>query len=145
VRRTSSGLVCWSFGRSWWESEHYLESATVYGHGFVEGGYLECAAETEDTVVGLLRREALEGCEDSLGLFGDQIIGSVQTYELATTHLLNIAIIDRSAAIALISGIAGSKSLPQAELSVARGIGVPIGNWSEHLAERWARLDERGQ
>lgn len=38
---------------------------------------LEGAAHAEDTVVGLLGREALEGEKDDIGLFGDQVIGSV--------------------------------------------------------------------
>src|SRR4051812_1599768 len=38
---------------------------------------LESAAHAEDTVVGLLGRETLEGEEDDLGLLGDEIIGPV--------------------------------------------------------------------
>jgi hypothetical protein len=39
--------------------------------------HLESSSKTEDTVVGLLLGKTLEGQEDLLGLFGDQIIGSV--------------------------------------------------------------------
>lgn len=37
--------------------------------------YLESSSQTEDAVVCLLGRKTLEGKQDSLGLFGDQIIG----------------------------------------------------------------------
>lgn len=38
---------------------------------------LEGAAHAEYTVVGLLGWETLEGEEDNVGLFGDEIVGSV--------------------------------------------------------------------
>lgn len=38
---------------------------------------LECAAHAEDTVVSLLGRKALKGEKDNIGLFGDQVVGSV--------------------------------------------------------------------
>lgn len=38
---------------------------------------LERAAQTENAVVRLLWREALDGCEDDFGLLWDQVIGSV--------------------------------------------------------------------
>lgn len=38
---------------------------------------LECATHAEDTVVGLLGRETLKGEEDNVGLFRDEIVGSV--------------------------------------------------------------------
>lgn len=42
----------------------------------VEGGRanLECAADAEDTVVGLLGGKALDGLLDGLGLLGDEVV-----------------------------------------------------------------------
>jgi hypothetical protein len=39
--------------------------------------YLESSSKSVDTIVCLLRWKTLECEEDSLGLFGDQVIGSV--------------------------------------------------------------------
>jgi hypothetical protein len=41
------------------------------------GSYLERSPQAVDTVVGFLWWETLEGEENSLGLFGDQVIGSL--------------------------------------------------------------------
>ena len=38
---------------------------------------LESAAHAEDAVVGLLGRETLEGEKNNIGLFGNEIVGSV--------------------------------------------------------------------
>ena len=38
---------------------------------------LECSPHAEDPVVGFFGREAFDGQQDGLGLFGDQVIGSV--------------------------------------------------------------------
>ncbi len=84
VARTSSGLVCCSFGRSWWEREHCvlsIDCSRLRCAGESCRPYLEGSAETEDAVVGLLLWETLEGGEDNLGLLRDQIITSV--YQLA--------------------------------------------------------------
>lgn len=73
--------MCSFFGRSWWEREHcsivnrYPPNlacrSTIITH-------LECSPHTENTVVGLLWRKALQGKENGLGLFRDQIIGPAQ-------------------------------------------------------------------
>jgi hypothetical protein len=39
---------------------------------------LESAAHAEDTVVGLLGRETLEGEEDGLGLLRNKVVGSTE-------------------------------------------------------------------
>lgn len=49
--------------------------------------YLESSSQTEDTVVGLLGGKTLEGKENSLGLFRDQIIGSAHSDVLAKALL----------------------------------------------------------
>jgi hypothetical protein len=38
--------------------------------------YLECAAQTEDTVVGVLGTEALEGVLDDVVLLGQEVVGA---------------------------------------------------------------------
>lgn len=79
--RTSSGFVCCSLGRSWWASEACkMLSFQSLRHQYASlcaKTYLEGSSKTEDTVVCLLLRKTLEGKQDSLGLFGDQVIGSV--------------------------------------------------------------------
>lgn len=54
---------------------------------FVSSTNLESSSEAENTVVGLLLREALEGKENGLGLLGDQIIGSADTVDQHLFHL----------------------------------------------------------
>lgn len=46
--------------------------------GFGKRTDLESSSKAEDTIVCLLLGKTLEGKENSLGLFGDQIIGSAQ-------------------------------------------------------------------
>ena len=65
-----------------WEMEHYFSAYQIsfyvllyVGLGFVRYGTdLECSADAEDTVVGLLGRETLEGLLDDVVLLGDQVI-----------------------------------------------------------------------
>jgi hypothetical protein len=49
---------------------------------------LECAADTEDTVVGLLGGKTLDGLLDDLRLLGDQVIEPEKA--LATESLTNV-------------------------------------------------------
>lgn len=74
--------MCCSLGRSWWAREACRQSVMHIAFKlFVP--YLESSTQTEDTVVGFLRGKTLESKEDSLGLFGDQIICPAQQNILA--------------------------------------------------------------
>lgn len=88
--------------------------------------YLEGAAEAEDAVVGLLGREALDGLENDVGLLGDEVIGSVNTNCQINVSPLTFG-----------GGLEGG-SLPQPELSVAGGVGVPVGEGGEEALEEGA-------
>lgn len=90
--------------------------------------YLEGAAEAEDAVVGLLGREALDGLENDVGLLGDEVIGSVNT-----DCQINVS------SLTFWRGIGGmGGSLPQPELSVTGGVGVPVGEGGEEALEEGA-------
>jgi hypothetical protein len=68
--RTSSGLVCSFLGRSWCEMEHCKSVLATCGRWcgvcVLSWADLESAAHAEDTVVGLLGRETLEGKKNGL-------------------------------------------------------------------------------
>lgn len=88
--------------------------------------YLEGSAETEDTVVGLLGTKTLEGGLDGVVLLGEQVIGPVQQFPSA--HHSRASSISPQI-LPSVGGTASSHrgSVPQAELPVARGIAVPVG------------------
>lgn len=99
--------------------------------------YLEGAAEAENAVVGLLGREALDGLENNVGLLWDQVVGSAHTVSLSLPlyhppHDVQWAVWRRG------DPDWHLVSLPQPELSVAGGIGVPVGEGSEKLLEERA-------
>ena len=69
---------------------------TVYGLvGSGVRAYLEGAAEAEDAVVGLLGREALDGLEDDVGLFWDQVVGSVGRLSAFASPWLSSTVLGR--------------------------------------------------
>lgn len=114
--------------------------------------YLESSAETEDTVVGLLWRETLEGEKDSLGLFWDQVIGSIKRRKgQKLCFCLQLFHSDNPHHSIDIPKLVVPGRLPQAELSVTSGIGVPVGKRSHpplqprtldnEVCERWLRHD----
>lgn len=114
---------------------------TVYGLvGSGVRAYLEGAAEAEDAVVGLLGREALDGLEDDVGLFWDQVVGSVGRLSAFASPWLTSTVSGGGVGI----GIGISMSLPQPELSVAGGIGVPVGEGGEPPLEEGA-LEHEGR
>lgn len=53
---------------------------------------LECTADTEDTVVGLLRRKTLDGLLDVLRLLGNQVIEPIQPVSMWFNPTLSRAI-----------------------------------------------------
>ena len=94
--------------------------------------YLKGAAEAEDAVVGLLGREALDGLENDVGFLWDEVIGSVTR----TVSFLAPSTTSEGG----FGGQLGREwvSLPQPELSVAGGIGVPVGEGGEEALEEGA-------
>jgi hypothetical protein len=87
-QRTCSGLVHSSLGRSWWDMDSCEGLAAVVCRCSADAvqmqcvtdagvqAYLECAAQTEDTVVGVLGTEALEGVLDDVVLLGQEVVGA---------------------------------------------------------------------
>lgn len=76
--RTSSFLVHSSLGKSWWLMDSCECLASGSPSSICNCMYLEGAAQTEDTVVGLLGAEALEGGVDDVVLLGEQVISPVR-------------------------------------------------------------------
>jgi hypothetical protein len=117
--------------------------------------YLHGSADTEDAVVRLLWRESLDGLEHGVGLLWDQIIGPMKMHNQFAFPSLwaSIRSIRRHGASCVVNEPQESESLPQAELSVTRSIGVPIGDGhkpalekralDDELGERWLRHDGR--
>jgi len=52
----------------------FVSVLIVESWGRGSGTNLECAANAEDTVVGLLGRQTLDGLLDNLALLGDEIV-----------------------------------------------------------------------
>ena len=106
--------------------------------------YLESSSEAVDTVVCLLLRKTFEGEENSLGFFGDQIIGSAKRRSLAKLHIDQITTImireiqPNAASYDLVGA-----SIPQAQLPVPGRVDIPIGDWLQHLREPWSLQDVR--
>lgn len=118
--------------------------------------YLESAAQAEDTVVGLLGVEALESGVDDIVLLGEQVIGPVRQsvssgpsttemlpfcprrIQLHPTHALN-------SLSKLVSTVRAGCSVPQTELPVAGGVGVPVGEGLHPALEPWALHDGGGE
>lgn len=114
--------------------------------------YLESAAQTEDTVVGLLGSETLEGGVDNVVLLGEQVIGPVRQSVSSgpcASHKPHFAIqcIRPSPNIPLQSSSSNCSgcSVPQAELPVAGGVGVPVGEGLHPALEPWALHNGGGE
>lgn len=63
-----------------WETEHcltYCIRSLVCKISYLVKTNLESPADTEDTVISLLRGKALDGSLDNLALLGDQVISPV--------------------------------------------------------------------
>lgn len=96
-----------------------------------EGAYLESAAEAENAVIGLLGRETLDGLENDVGLLGDEVIGSA-------AQLVSFLAPSMTSGRGVEWQLGRGSSLPQPELSVAGGIGVPVGEGGEEALEEGA-------
>lgn len=83
---------------------------------------LDGAADTEDAVVALLVGQTLEGGLDLGALFGDEIVGTGRGRGGSAGKTAKC----RHGRISIVR-VAGAGNIPETELSVARGIGVPVG------------------
>jgi hypothetical protein len=135
---------------------------------------LECTADTEDAVVGLLSRKTLDGLLDVLALLGDQVIepigllvcGSIGPHRerspknrdpgqirhdcdriQMTCHLsATIWPGQFPILVSMTRGrVVGGQELLESETSVAGGIGVPVGERSQPTLEPWALDDVTGE
>lgn len=104
--------------------------------------YLEGAADAEDTVVGLLGRQALEGELDYVVLLGENVIGP--TEQAASAHRSNSEkAASNWAAVSRADWRAGRACVPQTELPVASGVAVPLGE-RRHPALQPRALEDEG-
>ena len=76
---TSSSFVHSSLGNSWWVTEHCSVLAGFDHPPVSIELYLESTSQTVHTVVGILRRQALEGELDYVVLLRNEIIGSAES------------------------------------------------------------------
>lgn len=88
--------------------------------------YLESSAQTEDTVVGFLWSETLQGSLHDIVLLGEQVIGPASWIPSAHRFAARCSLhsIRMSCSIRRMR-IGGS--VPQTELPVAGGVAVPVG------------------
>ena len=85
IQLTSAALVCSLAGRRVWETEHCLTCCIrplVWKISYLVETNLESPADTEDTVISLLRGKALDGSLNNLALLGDQVISPVSISQL---------------------------------------------------------------
>lgn len=108
------------------------------GSGWFSVMYLESAADAEDAVVGLLGRQALEGVLDGDVLLGQDVIGPVG--HSGSAHGSEATREGSRANWAV-----GEASVPQAELPVASGVAVPLGERLHPLGQPRALEDVGGE
>tara|TARA_R110002060_G_scaffold74151_1_gene83257 strand:- start:380 stop:715 length:336 start_codon:yes stop_codon:yes gene_type:complete len=89
--------------RSLEESAPYSIPATL---SCVSSTNLESSSEAENTVIGLLLRETLEGKKNGLGFLGDQIIGSADTTYQHLFHLYTQIALPSIDSVELRAGVA---------------------------------------
>lgn len=99
---------------------------------------LHRAADAEDAVVALLGREALEGQGDGLVFLADKVVGSVERNFWSAPQKICINLTrqaERCSTGHAARKVRVSRDLPEAELAVAGGIDVPIGQWPQHILQ----------
>jgi len=118
--------------------------------------YLEGAAQTEDTVVGLLGLEALQGGVNNVVLLREQVIGPVRQSVSSglwasqhppfchSLHPMHPKYPPNIQFQPSFSDSAGC-SVPEAELPVAGGVGVPVGEGLDPALEPWALHNGGGE
>jgi hypothetical protein len=102
------------------------------------GSCLKSSSKAVDTVVCLLLRKTLQSKEDSLGLFGDQIIGPVAYSISAQFRKAFIYISKRLQFVPTTFAYPWEMCIPQPELPVSSSIGVPVGQWRHPPLEPWS-------
>jgi hypothetical protein len=75
---TSSGLVHWSLGNSWWATEHYSNLAIFTDSFTISRKYLESASQTVYTVICLFGWQTFESELDNVVFFGKDVIGPAE-------------------------------------------------------------------
>ena len=133
-------------GLSGWRGTHSLVGGPVgAGEQLVLVAALGGAAEAVDTLVGLLGGEALEGELDGLTLLLVQVVVPIGVSAFRSNCVVRIPDTQLACVCACVfpPGIPRKMdSLPQTQLAVAGGVGVPGGHGHEHLLQPGPLVDE---
>ena len=98
----------------------------------IRDSYLKGAPQSENTVVSLFRRQSFQCQHNRIGLFGNQIIGPVDIHALtkASTVTPHNQVLGLPGHHFSLNPYWYGVILPQSELPIPCGIGVPLRQWS---------------